>query len=224
MLPDSVKKSFFAHLRTTFLRGIGVIVPAVLTYWVFSSLLDWMDGFLSPILTELIGRRIPGLGFVAMLVLILVVGLLTRNLAGRLILAAIDTVISSIPFVRSVYNAIKDLVGSFTPGGKGKSFKKVILTEYPRKGIYVIGFVTNEMVYVTPDNEKIEFYNVYIPSPPNPTAGFLSLVPKHEAVVLDLSVEEALKLVLSGGIIVPGELTGKSWTESEHSFGTTKTS
>lgn len=223
MLAESVKKSFFSHLRSTFLRGVGVIVPAVLTYWVFSSLLDWMDGFLSPILTEFIGRRIPGLGFLAMLVLILIVGLLTRNLPGRLLLAAIDSVIGSIPFVRSVYNAIKDLVSSFATGGKSKTFKKVILTEYPRKGIYVIGFVTNEMIYTTPDNERIEFYNVYIPSPPNPTAGFLSLVPKHEAVVLDLSVEEALKLVLSGGIIVPGELSGKSWPESEHSLGTTKT-
>lgn len=224
MIQETVRKSFFSHLRTTFLRGVGVIIPAVLTYWVFSSLLDWMDGILSPVLSGLIGKKIPGLGFVSMLVLILLVGLLTRNLAGRLVLAAIDTVIGSIPFVRSVYNAIKDLVGSFATGGKGKTFQKVILTEYPRKGIYVIGFVTNEMVYTAPDKQRIEFYNVYIPSPPNPTAGFLSLVPKNEAVVLDLSVEEALKLVLSGGIIVPGELTGKLWTESEHSLGTTKTS
>ncbi len=224
MTSDSVRKSLFAQFRSTFLRGVGVIIPAVLTYWVFSSLLDWFDGILSPILTGLIGRKIPGLGFLSMLALILLVGLLTRNLAGRLVIAAIDNVIGSIPFVRSVYNAIKDLVGSFATGGKGRTFKKVILTEYPRKGIYVIGFVTNEMVYTTADKHRIEFYNVYIPSPPNPTAGFLSLVPKEEAVVLDLSVEEALKLVLSGGIIVPGELTGKTWTESEHTLGTTKTS
>ena len=220
--PD--RKSLFWQLRSTFLRGVGVIIPAVLTYWVFSSLLDWVDGILSPILTGVIGRRIPGLGFLSMLALILLVGLLTRNLAGRLIIATIDNLIGSIPFVRSVYNAIKDLVGSFATGGKGRTFKKVIMTEYPRKGIYVIGFVTNEMVYTTTDNRRIEFYNVYIPSPPNPTAGFLSLVPKEEAVVLDLSVEEALKLVLSGGIIVPGELTGKRWTESEQALGTTKTS
>jgi len=221
---DSPNKSMFAHFRSTFLRGVGVIIPAVLTYWVFSSLLDWVDGILSPILTEFIGKKIPGLGFATMLVLILIVGLLTRNLAGRLVIAGIDNVIGSIPFVRSVYNAIKDLVGSFATGGKGRTFKKVILTEYPRKGIYVVGFVTNEMVYTTPDHRRIEFFNVYIPSPPNPTAGFLSLVPKDEAVILDLSVEDGLKLVLSGGIIVPGELTGKPWTESEHTLDTTKTS
>ncbi len=224
MMNETVRKSLFAQLRSTFIRGVGVIIPAVLTYWVFSSLLDWVDGILSPALTGVIGRRIPGLGFATMLVLILVVGLLTRNLAGRLVLAGIDNIIGSIPFVRSVYNAIKDLVGSFATGGKGRTFKKVILTEYPRKGIYVIGFVTNEMVYRISEKQTIEFYNVYIPSPPNPTAGFLSLVPKDEAVVLDISIEEALKLVLSGGIIVPGELTGKIWPESEKALGTTKTS
>jgi uncharacterized membrane protein len=112
-------------------------------------------------------------------------------------------------------------VGSFATGGKGRTFRKVILTEYPRPGIYVVGFVTNEMAYTAPDGRRLEFYNVYIPSPPNPTAGFLSLVPKDEAVVLNLTVEEGLKLVLSGGIIVPGELTGRSATEREHSLGTT---
>jgi uncharacterized membrane protein len=221
---ESGTKSVFAHIRTTFLRGVGVIIPAALTYWVFRGLLDWVDGILSPVLAGLVGQRIPGLGFLAMLILILLVGLLTRNLVGRIVLATIDNVIGSIPFVRSVYNAIKDLVGSFATGGKGRTFKKVVMTEYPRKGIYVIGFVTNEMAFTGSDNRRIEFYNVYIPSPPNPTAGFLSLVPKQEAVVLNLSIEEGLKLVLSGGIIVPGELTGTSWTESERSLDTAKTS
>jgi uncharacterized membrane protein len=214
-------KSVPAHLRTVFLRGVGVIIPLVLTYWVFSSLLDWVDGILSPILTRVIGTKIPGLGFASMLVLIMLVGLLTRNLAGRLLLAWFEDLVRSIPFVRSVYGAIKDLMGSFATGGKGRTFRKVILTEYPRPGIYVIGFVTNEMVYVTPDGQRIEFYNVYIPSPPNPTAGFLSLIPKEEAVILNLSIEEGLKLVLSAGIIVPGELTGRPATERESPLGTT---
>jgi uncharacterized membrane protein len=218
---QAVQKSLLAHLRSTFLRGVGVIIPLVLTYWVFGSLLTWVDGILSPLLTNLIGQKIPGLGFMAMLVLIMLVGLLTRNLLGTLLLAWFEDLLRSIPFVRSVYGAIKDLVSSFATGGKGQTFRKVILTEYPRPGIYVIGFVTNEMTYTAPDGRRLEFYNVYIPSPPNPTAGFLSLVPKEEAVILNLTVEEGLKLVLSGGIIVPGELTSRSATESEHSLGTT---
>ncbi len=208
-------KSFLGHLRTVFLRGIVVTFPLVLTYWLFTSLLNWVDGILLPVLTELIGTRIPGLGFLSMLALIMLVGLLTRNLIGRLFLAGFEDIVRSIPFVRSVYTAIKDLVSSFATGGKGKTFQKVILTEYPRKGIFVIGFVTNEMRYSAPDGRVFSFFNVYIPSPPNPTAGFLSLVPKEEAVVLNLTVEEGLKLVLSGGIIVPGDLTGRIETERE---------
>jgi uncharacterized membrane protein len=218
------QRSFPATLRSTFLRGVGVIIPLVLTYWVFSSLLDWMDGILLPILTGVIGRKIPGLGFASMLVLIMLVGLLARNLAGRLLLAGFEDVVRTIPFVRSVYGAIKDLMASFATGGKGRTFRKVILTEYPRPGIYVIGFVTNEMTYAAPDGRRLDFYNVYIPSPPNPTAGFLSLIPKDEAVILNLTIEEGLKLVLSAGIIVPGELTGRSPTESEPPLGTTATS
>lgn len=220
-MPDLTGKTVFGHLRTVFLRGVGITIPLVLTYWVFQLLLGWVDGILSPFLADLVGQRIPGMGFAALLVLIMVIGLLTRNLVGRLLLAAFEDLLRSIPFVRSVYGAIKDLVGSFATGGKGRTFRKVILTEYPRPGIYVVGFVTNEMAYTAPDGRRLEFYNVYIPSPPNPTAGFLSLVPKDEAVVLNLTVEEGLKLVLSGGIIVPGELTGRSATEREHSLGTT---
>ncbi|HEX9006181.1 MAG TPA: DUF502 domain-containing protein [Bacteroidota bacterium] len=220
-MPDLTGKTVLGHLRTVFLRGVGITIPLVLTYWVFQLLLGWVDGILSPFLADLVGRSIPGMGFAALLLLIMVVGLLTRNLVGRLLLAGFEDLLRSIPFVRSVYGAIKDLVGSFATGGKGRTFRKVILTEYPRPGIYVVGFVTNEMAYTAPDGRRLEFYNVYIPSPPNPTAGFLSLVPKDEAVVLNLTVEEGLKLVLSGGIIVPGELTGRSATEREHSLGTT---
>ncbi len=203
------KRSLIASLRATFFRGISVIIPLGLTFWVFRALLDWVDGILSPFLDQWLGRRIPGLGFISILVLVMLVGLLTRNLVGKLFFAWFEDVLLRIPVVRSVYGAIKDLVGAFAMGGKSKTFRQVIMFEYPRPGLYCIGFVTNEMSYVSPQGEVKEFFNVYIPNPPNPTSGFLSLVPKEEAIQLDLSVEEGLKLVLSGGIIVPGELTGK---------------
>jgi uncharacterized membrane protein len=198
-----------ASLRATFFRGIGVIIPVGLTFWFFNALLNWVDGILSPLLTGWLGRRFPGLGFLSILLLIMLVGLLTRNLVGKLLFAWFEDVLLKIPLVRSVYSAIKDLVGAFAMGGKSKTFRQVIMFEYPRPGLYCIGFVTNEMSYSGAPGEKKEFFNVYIPNPPNPTSGFLSLVPKEEAIELDLSVEEGLKLVLSGGIIVPGELTGK---------------
>ncbi len=203
------RRTVIASLRATFFRGIGVIIPLGLTYWVFRALLNGVDGILSPVLEGWIGRSVPGLGFISILVIIMLVGLLTRNLAGKLLFAWFEDVLLKIPLVRSVYSAIKDLVGAFAMGGKSKTFRQVILFEYPRHGLYCVGFVTNEMSYVSPEGDVKKFFNVYIPNPPNPTSGFLSLVPKEEAIQLDLSVEEGLKLVLSGGIIVPGDLTSK---------------
>ncbi len=205
-------KSFLGHIRTTFFRGIGVLIPLGITYWFFRSLLNAVDGILSPFLERLIGQPVPGLGFLSMLAIILLVGLLTRNLFGRLVFAWFENLLRSIPFVRSVYGAIKDLVGAFLTGGKGKTFRQVVMTEYPRKGLYSIGFVTNEMFFTAPDKTQIEFLNVYIPNPPNPTSGFLVLIPKKEAIRLNLSIEDGLKLVLSGGIVVPGALKGEAFT------------
>jgi uncharacterized membrane protein len=205
-MKNGEQKSFLALLRTSFLRGIGIIIPLGLTYWFFSALLNAVDSILSPVLEQVIGRHVPGLGFLAMLIIILLVGLLTRNLVGRLFLAWLENLLKTIPFVRSVYSAIKELVGSFVLGDKGKTFRQVIMVEYPRRGLFTIGFVTNEMQFTTPDGQRIDFLNVYIPNPPNPTSGVLVLVPTTEATPLSLSIEEGLKLVLSGGIVLPGKL------------------
>jgi uncharacterized membrane protein len=201
---NEIPKTFFGHLRSTFLRGIGVIIPLGLTYWFFQALLNAVDGIFSPLLAQWIGLRIPGLGFVSMLALILLVGLLTRNLVGRLFFAWFENLLRSIPFVRSVYSAIKDLVSALNMGGSSKTFRLVVMLEYPRPGLYCIGFVTNQSAFAGPP--QTDFYHVYIPNPPNPTSGFLVLVPKDQAITLALSVEEGLKLVLSGGIVTPATL------------------
>jgi uncharacterized membrane protein len=207
-----IQKSLLAHLRAAFLGGVAIIIPLALTIWFFRALLNAIDGIFSPLLEEWIGRHIPGLGFLAMLVIILLVGLFTRNLVGRLLFGWFEGLLQSIPFVRSVYSAVKDLVSAFALDGKGKTFRQVVMLEYPRKGLYTIGFVTNEMSYVGPDQEKAAFLNVYIPNPPNPTSGLLILVPPAEAIPLALTIEQGLKLVLSGGIVIPETLTGKRST------------
>jgi uncharacterized membrane protein len=209
-MSEENRRSFWGHVRNTFLRGIGVIIPLGLTYWFFQALLNAVDGILRPHLEEWIGRQVPGLGFIGMTALILMVGLLTRNLIGRLFLAWFENLLRTIPFVRSVYGAIKDLVSAFAIGGKSKTFRQVVMTQYPRPGLYCIGFVTNEMPCTMPDGQRIDFLNVYIPNPPNPTSGFLVLIPRAEAITLNLSIEDGLKLVLSGGIVIPGELTGRN--------------
>mgnify|MGYP000473990870 CR=1 FL=1 len=209
MIEEEVRKSLWGHIRSTFLRGMGVIIPLGLTYWFFRALLNAVDGILSPILEGWIGREVPGLGFVSMVVIILFIGLLTRNLFGRLFFAWFESLLRSIPFVRSVYSAIKDLVSAFAMGNKSRTFRKVVMTQYPRPGLYCIGFVTNEMTYVDQTGSTIDFFNVYVPNPPNPTSGFIVLIPRNEAIILNISVEEGLKLVLSGGIVLPNRLTGQ---------------
>lgn len=200
------ERTIWGHIRATFVRGSALIIPLALTIWFFRALLNAIDGILSPILETWIGREIPGLGFISMVVIILLVGLLSRNLVGRLLFSWFEDLVRSIPFVRSVYSAIKDLVGAFALGGRGKTFREVVLVQYPRQGLYAIAFVTNEMPFVTADQKKIDFVNVYIPNPPNPTSGMLVLVPKQDIIGLNITVEQGLKLSLSGGIVVPEQL------------------
>jgi uncharacterized membrane protein len=209
---NASRKRFAGEVRTTFLRGAAVIIPLALTVWFFQALLNAIDGILSPFLEKWIGREIPGLGFVSMVVIILLVGLLSRNLLGRIFFGWFDRLIASIPFVRSVHGAIRDLIGAFAIGGKGKTFRQVVMVQYPRVGLFCIGFVTNETSFVGADNKLVEFVNVYFPHPPNPTSGVLILVPKQEAVPLNLTIEQGLKLVLSGGIVTPDRLTQRQIT------------
>jgi uncharacterized membrane protein len=204
---DNFRKSFAAHLRAAFLRGVVVIIPLVLTYWVFSGLLNAIDGVFSPVLETWLGREVPGLGFLTMVVLILLVGLLTRNLIGRVLFAGFENLLRSIPFVRSVYSAVRDLISAFVFGDKSKTFREVVMVEYPRPGLYCIGFVTNRVRYRRKAEGLTEFVSVYFPNPPNPTSGFLIFVPRDQAVPLAITVEEGLKLVLSGGIVLPEDFT-----------------
>ena len=202
------KHSFWEMLRGTFGRGLVVIVPVVITVWVLNILVSAVDGIISPLFDEILQRHIPGLGFVAMIVLIFVVGFLSRNLFGAWLFKSFERVIASIPLARTIYTAMKDLINAFQPGGKGKSFRRVVLIEYPRQGISTIGFVTNE-ISVHDGKLGEDMLSVYIPNPPNPTSGMLVLVPRESARTLDMSVEEGLKLVLSGGIVTSGSITVK---------------
>jgi uncharacterized membrane protein len=211
-MTNDLHTSLWTRIRTVFLRGAVLIIPLALTAWFFRSLLNAIDGILSPVLEAWIGRPIPGLGFLSMVVIIFLVGLLTRNLVGRLMFTWFEKLVRTIPFVRSVYGAIKDLVNAFSLGGKGKTFREVVLLQYPRQGLYTLGFVTNETRFTAADGAETEFVNVYIPNPPNPTSGLLLLVPKSEILHLDLTIEQGLKFVLSGGIVAPERFSQRSTT------------
>lgn len=202
------RRTFWGIVRSTLGRGIVVLIPVVVTGWFLNVLFLAVDSITSPIFDRVLGRHIPGIGFVSMLILIFIVGVLSRNLIGRAFLKFFERIIVSIPLARTIYGAIKDLIGALQVGGKGKSFRKVVLVEYPRIGLYTIGFVTNEMT-IHDGTGTIEVVSVYIPNPPNPTSGLMILVPRTEVRHLDIPVEDGLKLVLSGGIVTTGALTIK---------------
>jgi len=209
---DRQEHKFWQPVRAAFGRGVVVLVPLVITAWVLGILFNAVDGIISPVVDHFLGRHIPGLGFISMVVLIFIVGGLSRNLIGRTVFKWFEHLISSIPLARTIYSALKEVINAFQPGKRGRSFREVVLIEYPRPGLSTIGFVTNEIVIGTGGQPANDTLSVYIPNPPNPTSGFLVLVPRDSAHVLDMSVEDGLKLVLSGGIVTSGNLILKEET------------
>jgi uncharacterized membrane protein len=202
----TMQRRLLDQIQTTFISGLAVIIPLALTFWFLNAFLNAVDGILSPVLVQWLGKEIPGLGFISMLVIIFLVGLLGRNFVGRILFTGFEKLLRSIPVVRAVYGAIKDLVNALSVGSKGRTFQQVVMVQYPRVGLYCIGFATNESTFQDHDGVTTEFISVYFPHPPNPTSGVLILVPKHESIPLDMTIEQGLKLVLSGGIVSPGTL------------------
>jgi len=202
------KQTFLGLIRTTFGRGLVLIIPIVITAWVLHLLFTTVDGIISPIFDRVLGRNIPGLGFISMIALILLVGVVSRNLIGRGLMKFVEGVIGKLPLARVIYGVVKDLMTSFSPSSRGRSFRDVVLVEYPRKGLATIGFVTNNFTIEGGSPER-DMVSVYIPNPPNPTSGILILVPNESLQVLDITVEQGLKLVLSGGIVTTGTLNVK---------------
>jgi uncharacterized membrane protein len=215
---EEAKQRFWPFMRAAFGRGVVLVVPLVITWWILTFLFNAIDGTISPVYDRILGQHIPGLGFLTMLLLIFTLGVLSRNLAGRWLLAGIEGLIGRLPLARTIYGSMKEMMTSFSPSSKGRSFKDVVLVEYPRKGLATIGFATNRMT-VGGAEPAGELVSVYIPNPPNPTSGLLILVPSDAVQVLDISVEQGLKLVLSGGIVMTGSLNVKNRGDSGSNQG-----
>jgi uncharacterized membrane protein len=188
--------------------GLIVTVPAVATFLTLRFLFRTVDGLLAPSLSAAMGRDVPGLGLVTTLAIVLLAGLVAKSYVGRRLVAAGDRAVARIPVVRALYQASRDIVKTATLSRR-QVFREVVLLEYPRRGIYTYGFVT---AYTTRSvgSSSRELANVFIPGPPVPTTGILVAVPVEQLTYLDISVEEALKLVLSGGLVAPPRLQSRA--------------
>src|SRR3990172_7246185 len=200
----SFKKQFFKTIRRQFLSGLLVIVPIILTFIILRFLFRTVDSLLSPLIIEIIGVEIPGLGILATIVIIFIAGIFYTYFGRSRLYSIWELFFVKTPLVKTIYSASKQLMVGITRPDK-KAFQQVVLVEYPRKGAYNLGFVANRIESHLKDKPS-ELIVVFIPTPPTPFSGFVALFDKDEVIPLDLSVEESIKFFVSGGIASPKKL------------------
>ena len=199
--------SFMARLRGYFLAGIVVTAPLAITVYLTWTFLTFIDSRVAKILPSqwyaLYGdTTIPGIGVVVALVFFVVIGWFATNFLGRMFIRMSEYVLDRMPVIRNLYGAIKQIFETIM-ATQSKAFRDVVMLEYPRKGVFSIGFVTGRCEGEVQRVTKAETINVFVPTTPNPTSGYLLFVPKKELIYLDMTVEEGVKLVVSAGIITP---------------------
>jgi len=187
-------------IKNTFLTGLALLMPIVITIWILSFLFGFLDNFIGRFIYPIIGRQVWGLGTVLTITLIFSLGYLTRNIVGTSILDYLEGLFKRLPLIKNIYSSTKQIVDAFFMGGGMSSFKKVIMIEYPRKGIYTIGFMTRENISGVINVGK-DLSSVFIPTTPNPTSGFFLMVPREDITILNISVEDGIKLIVSAGMI-----------------------
>lgn len=195
------------RIRRYFIAGLLVWLPVGATILVFTLALDLVDRLLFLLPPpwrpeELLGFRIPGLGLILVLIVFVVTGVLAANLLGRRLVKSYESVLARIPFVRTVYSAVKHF-SEVVFSDSTASFKKVLLIEYPREQLYSLAFQTSENPAEVQAATGEPVVAVFLPTTPNPTSGFMLFVPTRSVVELDMSVEEALKMIISLGVVVP---------------------
>ncbi len=195
-----------AKIKNYFLTGILVTAPVVITFWIVISLVKLFDRLVTPIIPYYLNpnvylpRDVPGLGLIILVVFLIVIGSLTANFFGSWILKKTDLLIEKIPFIKVFYKTIKQIFETILKTNS-EAFREAVLVEYPRKGLWVIGFTTGEVQGEIKKKLRGKLINVFIPTTPNPTSGFLLMVPNNQIKKLDVSVDDAIKTIVSAGII-----------------------
>jgi len=189
-------------LKRQFLSGVLVVVPLILTYVVLRFLFEAIDGILSPYLVKFLGYSIPGLGIISTILIIILTGFFVRSIVGASIYKRGDNLLTKLPIVRIFYLAAKKLIEALAQSDN-EAFKEVVMFEYPRRGTWVVGFLTSKIKFVNKSDAQLELVGVFIPSTPTPVSGIVIFAPQEDIISLDITVEEGLKLIVSGGIVAP---------------------
>ena len=202
------KRGLVARLRTYLIAGVVVTAPIGITIWLLWLVVDLFDRAVVPLIpdaynpSKVLDTTVPGVGIVIVLILVTLVGAFVTNVAGRFLVGVGERMVARVPVVRTVYGVLKQIFDAVL-AQSANAFREVVLIEYPRRGIWVIGFITSPTKGEVQRALDDEMVNVFLPTTPNPTSGFLLFVPRKDCIHLDMTVEEGVKLVISGGIVSP---------------------
>ncbi|MEO9901996.1 MULTISPECIES: DUF502 domain-containing protein [Alphaproteobacteria] len=207
----SVPKSRFAtRLRNYFLTGLVITGPIGITLWLTWTFIQWVDGWVKPIVPRAYNPEtylpfpVPGLGLILAILILTIVGFLAANFLGRSLLSVGESLVNRMPLVRNLYSGLKQIFETVLDE-RSNSFSKAALVEYPRKGLWAIVFISTDTKGEVARRlkDKAETVSVFLPTTPNPTSGFLLFVPREDVIELSMGVEDAAKLVISAGLVNP---------------------
>ena len=201
-------------MRKYFITGLLVLVPLAITLWVLNLIIGTMDQSLLFLPVQwrpkaLVGFDIPGLGSILTLLIIFFTGLASHNLIGRQVVLLWEAIVTRIPVVNSIYSSVKQVSDTLF-SSSGNAFRKALLVEYPRKGSWTIAFLTGVPGGDVKNHLEGDYVSVYVPTTPNPTSGFFLMVPRADTVELNMNVDEALKYIVSMGVVAPPERLDKN--------------
>ena len=208
--PEPRRRGLLTGLRNSFLTGLVVIAPIGLTAWLIWTVVGWIDSWVLPFVPagfrpeQYIGINLRGVGVVFFLVFTILVGWIAKGLIGRSLIKWAEGLLESVPVVRSIYGGVKQIAETVFAQSE-RSFEKACLIQYPRKGIWAIGFISTDAKGEVNRRAEVDdqLVSVFVPTTPNPTSGFLLFFPKEDIIELSMSVEEAAKLVISAGLVYP---------------------
>ncbi|MFY9924976.1 MAG: DUF502 domain-containing protein [Opitutaceae bacterium] len=204
--------SRYVSIRNAFFSGVILVAPICLTVWVFSKIIDFVGGTFKPLFLVFVPgglRDRPGLDAVwsilatlIVMALVALLGYVSRYVFGKFFFSMGDRFIQTIPGVNAVYNTVRQIVNTFSSQSR-HMFNKVVLVEFPRKGSWTIGFLTNTVQGEAQEKAGKEIWTIFVPTTPNPTSGFLLMMPRAEVIELDMAVGEGMKMIISGGAVTP---------------------
>lgn len=196
------------HLRGYFFAGILITAPIAITFYLAWLIVEWIDSKVTPLIPPLYNPEtylpfsVPGLGLIVVCLVLTMIGAMTAGMLGRFWVRTSERILNRMPIIRSVYSAIKQIFETVF-ANQSNAFREVVLFEYPRRGSWAMGFITGTTEGEIQDSTEDDVVNVFLPTTPNPTSGYLLFLPRRELVVLSMTVEEGIKMIVSGGIVTP---------------------